>query len=145
MEYKTLHLCVQAYSACLSVSHKSTTIAEHEAWRVAALFGSSFLTSQTVGRMAVCFCICLFASPLASLRTVVQQQSTSSIPVPFTVASILNCFLWTVSGLLDLHDMNVIIPNVLGLLFGLVQAGLISFYGYGQTNRHNSAYSVLTP
>ena len=111
---------------------------------MAALAGGSFLTPETIGSLAVLFCIGLFASPLSTVRTVIAQRSAASIPVPFTVVSILNCFFWSVSGVLDLHDANVVIPNVLGLLFGLAQMALISVYGDGKQNNLN-AWTVPAP
>jgi solute carrier family 50 protein (sugar transporter) len=84
-----------------------------------------------IGRAGVLFCIILFASPLAALQTVIQQRSARSIPLPFTIASVLNCFLWSVVGWFQMHDVNVYLPNLLGLSFGLAQVALRLFYGSG--------------
>jgi hypothetical protein len=43
------------------------------------------------------------------------------------------CFSWSVTGLLHLHDLNVIIPNVLGFLFGVAQVALKLVYSGGNT------------
>eukprot|EP00549_Striatella_unipunctata_P009078 CAMPEP_0118691472 /NCGR_PEP_ID=MMETSP0800-20121206/10699_1 /TAXON_ID=210618 ORGANISM="Striatella unipunctata, Strain CCMP2910" /NCGR_SAMPLE_ID=MMETSP0800 /ASSEMBLY_ACC=CAM_ASM_000638 /LENGTH=234 /DNA_ID=CAMNT_0006589255 /DNA_START=261 /DNA_END=965 /DNA_ORIENTATION=- len=82
-----------------------------------------------VGQLAVLFCIALFASPLASLQTVLRTKSARSIPLPFTLVSLVNCFLWTVTGVLKLKDANIIIPNVLGMACGLAQVSLKLVYG----------------
>jgi uncharacterized protein with PQ loop repeat len=66
----------------------------------------------------------LFASPLSTLKTVIETKSAASIPLPFTIASLLACFFWSVTGFLELHDLNVILPNFTGFLFGLAQLGL---------------------
>jgi len=88
------------------------------------------LAAALIGRVAVVFCIILFASPLAALRTVIDTKSAKSIPLPFTLTCILNCFLWTVYGF-DLGDFNIYFPNLLGLFSSLAQLGLILLYGNG--------------
>jgi solute carrier family 50 protein (sugar transporter) len=107
---------------------------------LASLVATSFkVPASVIGTTAVIFCIMLFASPLATLKTVLQTRNASSIPLPFTVVSILNCFFWTVSGLLKLHDMNIIVPNFLGLSFGLFQAALKIVYGNGDQRQYGFA------
>ena len=83
---------------------------------------------EAVGSAAVLLCMALFASPLSTLKTVMETKSAESIPLPFTVASLLACFCWTVTGFLELHDTNVIVPNFTGFLFGLAQLGLKLHY-----------------
>lgn len=83
--------------------------------------------SEAVGSAAVLLCMALFASPLSTLKAVVETKSAESIPLPFTVASLLACFCWSVTGLIE-HDMNVIVPNFTGFLFGLAQLGLKLHY-----------------
>jgi solute carrier family 50 (sugar transporter) len=73
--------------------------------------------------------ILLFASPLSVLRHVLATKSARSIPLPFTIASTTNCFLWTVYGIWQVNDANVYFPNFVGLLFSLAQLGLKIHYG----------------
>ena len=77
-----------------------------------------------IGNSAVMFCMLMFASPLVALAAVLRTRSAKSIPLPFTLATILNCFLWSVAGLGDFNDFNIYFPNLLGLAFGLIQVGL---------------------
>lgn len=86
------------------------------------------LAATLIGRIAVVICIILFSSPLAALKTVVETKNAKSIPLPFTLTCILNCFLWTTYGF-DLGDFNIYFPNLLGLISSLAQLGLILFYG----------------
>jgi uncharacterized protein with PQ loop repeat len=60
-----------------------------------------------IGQAAVVFCIALFGSPLAALKTVLKTKSAKSIPLPFTLATIANCFLWSITGLFEMHDKNI--------------------------------------
>jgi solute carrier family 50 protein (sugar transporter) len=105
---------------------------------VAAVLTTTLVATQTltkpavwIGRAGVAFCIILFASPLAALQTVVQQRSARAIPLPFTIASVMNCFCWSVVGLCQMHDVNVYLPNLLGLSCGLAQVALKIYYGNG--------------
>lgn len=88
-----------------------------------------------IGNVAVFFCIAMFGSPLAALKTVLQTKSAKSIPLPFTVATIANCFLWTIFGLFEMHDVNIYVPNILGLVFGLAQLSLRFIYGDGNGSK----------
>lgn len=89
---------------------------------------SAAAIADGVGASAVLLCIALFASPLSTVKTVVETKSADSIPLPFSLASLLCCFFWSVTGILELHDLNVIVPNALGFLFGLAQVGLKLLY-----------------
>jgi len=97
----------------------------------AAAFLPAQVSANLIGKVAVGVCVILFASPLAALKTVVQTKSAKSIPLPFTLTCILNCFLWTVYGV-DIQDFNIYGPNFLGLLAALAQLTLIIIYGKGK-------------
>ena len=86
---------------------------------------------ELIGLGGVLLSIALFASPLSSLKHVIQTKSAKSIPLPFTIASILNCYLWSVAGLYQMHDANLYVPNLLGLSFALTQLLLKLHYGDG--------------
>ena len=87
--------------------------------------------ANILGNLAVLFCIAMFGSPLSSLKTVIQTKSARSIPLPFTIATCLNCVFWSVVGIFQMKDMKVYIPNVLGLSFGLAQVALKLIFGNG--------------
>ena len=97
-----------------------------------AFIGLTLLISQdpanVIGKTGMAICVSLFASPLAAIRVVLETKSSRSIPLPFTVAMTINCFLWTVFGLWQTHDANVYIPNGLGLCFQLAQVGLKLYF-----------------
>ena len=85
--------------------------------------------ASIIGNMAVLFCVAMFGSPLASLKTVLKTKSAKSIPLPFTLATVVNCVLWSVAGIFQMHDIKVYFPNVLGLTFGMAQVALKLMYG----------------
>jgi solute carrier family 50 protein (sugar transporter) len=125
---------------------------EHHVQLVAAVLATTVIATQTlnrpavwIGRVAVAFCIILFASPLAALQTVIQQKSARAIPLPFTIASVANCFLWSVVGLFEMHDVNVYLPNLLGLSCGLAQVALKIHYGNGEEGKRGGAGAIELP
>mmetsp|Transcript_12289 Transcript_12289/g.13174 ORF Transcript_12289/g.13174 Transcript_12289/m.13174 type:complete len:247 (+) Transcript_12289:95-835(+) len=89
--------------------------------------------SIMVGKAAVLFCLLMFASPLSALKTVLKTRSARSIPLPFTLATILNCFFWSVAGLGEFHDFNIYFPNLMGLAFGLIQVALKILFENGSS------------
>ena len=86
-----------------------------------------------IGNIAVLFCIAMFGSPLAALKTVLVTKSADSIPLPFTIATCVNCFCWFVLGWYDLQDFNIYFPNLLGLVFGITQVGLKLVFSNGSS------------
>ena len=91
---------------------------------VTVLAFSRETSSLWIGRVAVVFCLAMFASPLAALKTVLETKSAASIPLSFTLASTVNCYAWVIVGLFDMHDPNVWGTNGIALLFGLIQIAL---------------------
>mmetsp|Transcript_20546 Transcript_20546/g.30882 ORF Transcript_20546/g.30882 Transcript_20546/m.30882 type:complete len:231 (+) Transcript_20546:89-781(+) len=85
-----------------------------------------------VGNLAVLLCVIMFASPLAALKVVIQTKSARAIPLPFTIASVLNCLFWSVSGIFEMNDYAIYVPNLLGLTFSLAQVALKLVYGNGR-------------
>ena len=49
--------------------------------------------AQIIGNAGVVLCVIMFSSPLAALKTVFETSSAKSIPLPFTIAAVMNCFL----------------------------------------------------
>ena len=82
-----------------------------------------------VGKEGILMFIILFASPLAAVKEVIATKSAASIPLPFTIASTINCSLWSVTGLLLMKDFNIFFPSVMGLMCALAQLFLKGIYG----------------
>ena len=87
--------------------------------------------TEWIGKAGVAMCICLFASPLSVLKDVIKEKSAQAIPLPFTIASLLNCFFWTVTGVYKMKDVNIYLPNFLGLVCAVAQVVLKVIYSGG--------------
>jgi solute carrier family 50 protein (sugar transporter) len=84
--------------------------------------------AQLIGSVGCIIVVLLFASPLVVLRQVIQSKDARSIPLPFTIACTINCFLWTVYGFWGVGDFYIYFPNALGLMLSLAQLALKVHY-----------------
>lgn len=89
------------------------------------------VSTEIVGKEGVFVFILLFASPLSALKDVIASKSAQSIPLPFTIAALINCSLWSLVGVLLMNDFNIYFPSILGLLCAMVQLLLKGIYGDG--------------
>ena len=84
--------------------------------------------SPIIGLEGVIICMILFASPLSAIKKVIATKSSKSIPLPFTIAVLINTICWIVYGTMDLKDPNIYAPNALGLVCSLAQLALKCMY-----------------
>jgi len=84
-----------------------------------AIFGAGLVASVAT--------VIMFGSPLASLREVVQKQSTESLSLPLCFANLIVPIEWVLYGIL-INDKFVQVPNFLGAILGFIQVSL--FYKY---------------
>jgi len=87
-----------------------------------------------LGVINICTCICMFASPLATLSTVIRTRNASSIPVLLSVASLACSFFWFLLGF-RLGDLFIMAPNVFGMIFSTFQLFLVARYGQRKTTK----------
>jgi solute carrier family 50 protein (sugar transporter) len=81
-----------------------------------------------IGNIGVFINLAMYASPLAALKVVLDTKSAESIPLPFTVASLLSCLLWSIVGYIDMKDVYVYFPAMLGIICGIMQISLKLIY-----------------
>ncbi len=84
--------------------------------------------ADIIGKEAVIVTIILFASPLVVVKSVIATKSTTSIPLPFMLASLLRCMTWVVFGWWKLNDFNLYFPKMMGVMSALVQFALKCVY-----------------
>lgn len=76
--------------------------------------------------------IAMFGGPLVAIKTVLAEKSTRSLPFAFTIASFVNCALWSTYGIAVIHDPYIWLPNVLGLASAVAQLGLFARFGFAK-------------
>lgn len=99
---------------------------------VVAIYLQYFLTENSTaifhgGLIASVATVIMFGSPLASLRLVIEKESTESLSFPLCFANLIVPIEWVLYGIL-IDDKFVQVPNFLGAILGLVQVALFLKY-----------------
>ncbi|KAG1707928.1 hypothetical protein DVH05_024580 [Phytophthora capsici] len=99
--------------------------------------GQSFADASTsLGYFGLVFSIGVFASPLGTLKRVIQTKSAVSIPVNMSLMIFVSSVLWVATGLLD-SDYFIAGLNAAGVLLGVVQ--IVLYYHY-RPSREKEAF-----
>jgi len=83
--------------------------------------------SLFVGTIAAVLNTAMYAAPLTAMKNVIETKSVDSMPFLLSLCTLINSCLWAIFGILK-KDPFIIIPNVLGVLFGIMQISLYGFY-----------------
>jgi len=93
----------------------------------------AIMTSETVNALffvGLVSSICSImgaGSLLTTLPQVIETQCSASINLPLLVTGVLSCSLWLVCGIV-LHDIWILGPNVVGLLFQSVATAAVLYF-----------------
>ncbi|KAG3021523.1 hypothetical protein JG687_00012609 [Phytophthora cactorum] len=82
---------------------------------------------QSLGYVGAAINICMYASPLATIKVVLETKSSASLPINLCTMIFLNCCMWVATSIVD-DDMFVLIPSIIGLVFSGVQLPLYVIY-----------------
>ncbi|CAK9311943.1 unnamed protein product [Citrullus colocynthis] len=96
------------------------------------VFHNTTSRSYFVGILCIVFNIGMYTSPLTVMRLVIKTRSVKYMPFTLSLANFCNGIIWAVYAILK-FDPNVLIPNSLGALSGLIQLILYATY-YRTTN-----------
>ncbi|KAG0486540.1 hypothetical protein HPP92_008635 [Vanilla planifolia] len=100
---------------------------------VLSLFPTHDKRTLVIGIVCVIFCIMMYAAPLSVMKTVIKTKSVEYMPLFLSLASFCNGLCWTVYSLLR-FDINILIPNGIGLVFSVTQLVMHVMY-YKSTKR----------
>nr|CCA19148.1 MtN3like protein putative [Albugo laibachii Nc14] len=82
---------------------------------------------SVVGYAGISVCTVMFASPLAVVKKVIAEKSSDVLPFPMILAAFMNSISWLVYGLM-LHDIIVILPNLINFVLAGMQLSLFAIY-----------------
>ncbi|MCO5595041.1 hypothetical protein L7F22_049078 [Adiantum nelumboides] len=98
-----------------------------------------------VGTIAAVLNTAMYAAPLAAMKNVIETKSVESMPFLLSLCTLINSCLWAIYGILK-KDPFIIVPNALGVVFGILQLTLYARYhdyqrapGNGSTNAPTNA------
>jgi solute carrier family 50 (sugar transporter) len=94
---------------------------------VAAMLEDKMQAIAMIGILGNIIVFLMFASPLSTFPKVIKKKNSSSINRPFAICQVLNCVVWVAYGTAT-NDLYVAMPNVAGLILGIVQMVLILRY-----------------
>lgn len=95
--------------------------------KASAIPQSSDTVVKVMGYASVAVNICMYASPLGTMRKVVRTRSVASLPIWMSVVSLSNGALWTAYAILE-GDMFILVPNATGVLLTSAQVVLFLMY-----------------
>ena len=81
------------------------------------------------GYCAMVFNVLMYAAPGEKIYTVIKTKNHTLIPIYSTIAAFVNSACWLIYGI-AYSDINVIVPNVLGLFFAILQVTLYLIIKY---------------
>ncbi|KAJ1428536.1 sugar efflux transporter for intercellular exchange-domain-containing protein, partial [Ochromonadaceae sp. CCMP2298] len=94
-----------------------------------AIFLATKGREKILGSLGCVICIVMFASPLATIQTVLRDKNTNALPFMLSLFSWLNGLLWGLYGLLVLGDPIVYGPNIVGFFCACLQLSLFAVFG----------------
>ena len=86
-----------------------------------------------LGSLGCVISICVMGSPLATIKNVVQDKSTASLPFFTSLTGWCNSLSWTAYGLFIANDPLIYGPNLAGLLLTSIQMLLFVVFGFPKT------------
>lgn len=95
-----------------------------------------------LGSIGCILSMCVTASPLAVLKTVLEEKSTRVMPFRTCVTMWINSFSWSLYGYLIAHDFNIYGPNSVSFILSSLQMALFAIYGSKKSIAANKSFSV---
>jgi solute carrier family 50 protein (sugar transporter) len=81
-----------------------------------------------IGTLGMAFSLAYYASPLSTILHVLKTKDSSTLYMPLILSSLVNSIMWVVYGYVAKNDLNLWVPNAVGVLLTSFQALLKFIY-----------------
>lgn len=98
-----------------------------------------------VGNLSCAGSILYYFSPLSTIIEIIFKKDSSSLYLPLILTNQLNASMWSLYGIYALNDSSVYIPNLIGLLFTIIQLLLCYIYPSIASSSSTSSSSSSLP
>ncbi|KAG7396546.1 hypothetical protein PHYBOEH_002158 [Phytophthora boehmeriae] len=109
------------------------------------VLGTKGLTNQsdaavekTLGFICIAFNLVLYASPLETMKKVIQTKNASSLPISISSIFMANAALWVVFSV-AVNDVFVLVPNAIGTVLCAIQVLLYIIYRPGRPGKPSAS------
>jgi len=140
---------ILAGAGCVAAYHRYAPKAPTAIYAVAAAVIAlcTFLFTkgnyQLLGYIGCILAVVLSGSPLATLKTVVKDKSTASLPFLPSLTTWLNALSWASYGLLVAHDPMIYGPNLMGFSLASIQLLLFAVFGFAPASTPAAAKKIF--
>jgi solute carrier family 50 (sugar transporter) len=134
---------------CILAFHKHTENKPNKLYIVSlvistiALFLTATGHTSLIGVLGCSLSVLLSGSPLAVMKTVIQERSTTALPFTTSFVIWLNSISWLLYGSLVAHDILIYGPNIIGFILASVQMSLFAIYGIKPAERKSEMVSKI--
>ena len=97
------------------------------------LFFYFLINKEITGYVAMAFNVLMYAAPGEKIYRVFKTKDYALIPIFSTVGGLLCSLCWLIFGIYQ-NDLNLIIPNGLGLFFAILQVVVYLIYYFKKKN-----------
>ncbi|CAI8603160.1 unnamed protein product [Vicia faba] len=98
--------------------------------------------SLVVGIICDIFNIMMYASPLTVMAKVIETKSVKYMPFSLSLANFLNGLCWTTYALIHPFDIYILISNSVGVISGLVQLIIYTYFWCKGENNNDDGDNV---
>lgn len=90
-----------------------------------AIFGVSdaqrVAAAQFVGYLACFFALGYYSAGLSKFVEIIRERDSSSLHFPSILTNLTNALLWTIYGWFAVNDINLYLPNGVGVILSVIQ------------------------
>lgn len=104
------------------------------------LFLPATSRSFVVGLFATVFTVVMFGAPLSALAVVLRTRSVEFMPLSLSLMGFSCSATWTLYGLY-VQDIFVIVPNVLGMILGIIQLAI--YFSVSSSQKRGASYHSI--